>query len=196
MEIPFLDIQASYRELRTELDAACAAVMKSGWYVLGEEVAAFEKEFADYCGTRHCVGVGNGLDALYLILRAMEIGVGDEVIVPAHTYIATWLAVSQTGATPVPVEPDPATWNIDPARIEEQVTEKTKAILVVHLYGQAARMEEIVALAQRLNLKIIEDAAQAHGATWKGCRVGGWEMRRDSASTRGKTSGRWATAER
>ena len=173
MEIPFLDLQAPYRELQDELDSACARVMRSGWYILGEEVMAFEREFADYCGVKHCVGVGNGLDALYLILRAMEIGAGDEVIVPSNTYIATWLAVSQTGATPVPVEPDGQTWNLDPDRIEAAISPRTKALLVVHLYGQAAAMGRINAVAQRHGLKVIEDAAQAHGALCDGQRVGG-----------------------
>jgi dTDP-4-amino-4,6-dideoxygalactose transaminase len=146
--------------------------MESGWYLLGSELEAFEVEFAAYCGARHCVGVGNGLDALHLILRGMGIGPGDEVIVPAHTYIATWLAVSYTGATPVPVETDAATYNLDPERIEEAITGRTRAIMPVHLYGQPADMDRINALARRHGLKVIEDAAQAHGARYKGRRAG------------------------
>ncbi len=173
MKVPFLDVGASYRELAGELDAAYRRVMESGWYILGEEVEAFEREWASYCGVKYCVGVGNGLDALHLILRAMGIGPGDEVIVPSNTYIATWLAVSYTGATPVPVEPDLRTYNIDPARIEAAITPLTKAILPVHLYGQPADMDPINDIAARYGLKVIEDAAQAHGARYKGCRAGG-----------------------
>lgn len=173
MKIPFLDLKTPYLELRDELDDAYARVMATGWYILGEEVLAFEREFAEYSGVKHCIGVGNGLDALYLILRAMEIGPGDEVIVPSNTYIATWLAVSQTGARPVPVEPDASTWNIDPSLIEEKLTERTKAILPVHLYGQSAEMGRICDIARRYNLRVIEDAAQAHGATFAGRKVGG-----------------------
>lgn len=172
MNVPFLDLKASYRELKEELDAAYRRVMESGWYILGKEVEAFEREFASYCGARDCVGVGNGLDALHLILRAYDIKSGDEVIVPAHTFIATWLAVSYAGATPVPVEPDQRTYNINPALIEAAITPRTKAIIVAHLYGQPADMGAINALAQTHGLKVIEDAAQAHGARYKGRRVG------------------------
>jgi dTDP-4-amino-4,6-dideoxygalactose transaminase len=171
--IPFLDIKASYHELKDELDAAYQRVMNSGWYLLGEEVAAFESEFAAYCEAKYCVGVGNGLEALHLILRAMNIGAGDEVIVPSNTYIATWLAVSYAGATPIPVEPDEKTYNIDPSKIEAAITKKTKAIMPVHLYGQSADMDAINQIANRHNLKVIEDAAQAHGARYRGRRVGG-----------------------
>lgn len=171
MNIPFLDLKAAYRELQPELDAAYQRVMESGWYILGEEVEAFEQEFALYCGVKHCVGVGNGLDALHLILRACGIGPGDEVIVPANTYIATWLAVSYAGARPVPVEPDPRTYNLED-RIEVAITPRSRAIMPVHLYGQPAAMEPILALADRHNLKVIEDAAQAHGARYKGQRAG------------------------
>jgi dTDP-4-amino-4,6-dideoxygalactose transaminase len=170
--IPFLDFRGPYEELREELDAAYRRVLEGGWYILGDEVAAFEREFAAYCGVDYCVGVGNGLDALTLILRACGIGPGDEVIVPANTYIASWLAVSHNGATPVPVEPDPATYNIDPARIEAMITPRTKAIMAVHLYGQTADMEPITALAAHYRLKVIEDAAQAHGARYQGKRAG------------------------
>lgn len=172
MNVPFLDLKAPYHELKTELDAACRRVMESGWYILGEETDAFEKEFANYCNVRHCIGVGNGLDALHLILRAMGIGPGDEVIVPSNTFIATWLAVSYAGGTPVPVEPDGRTFNIDPERIEAAITPRTRAILPVHLYGQPADMDPIVALGQKYGLRVIEDAAQAHGAQYKGRRAG------------------------
>ncbi|MCJ7602721.1 MAG: aminotransferase class V-fold PLP-dependent enzyme, partial [Desulfobulbaceae bacterium] len=146
--------------------------MLSGWYILGSEVDAFEKEFAAYCGVNHCIGVGNGLEALSLILHAYGIGKNDEVIVPANTYIASWLAVSHNGATPVPVEPVEHTYNIDPSRIERAITPKTKAIMVVHLYGLTADMDPINALAAKYNLKVIEDAAQAHGALYKGKKAG------------------------
>lgn len=170
--IPFLDLKAPYEELKIELDAAYQRVMNSGWYINAGEVEAFEREFAEYCEAEHCIGVGNGLDALYLILRAYGIGSGDEVIVPAHTFIATWLAVSNCGATPVPVDPDGSTYNIDPARIEAAITPRTRAIMPVHLYGQAADMDAINLIAQKYGLKVIEDAAQAHGAKYKGRRVG------------------------
>ena len=172
MEVPFLDLKAPYRELRVELDAAYRRVMESGWYILGEEVEAFEREFAAYCGVRYCVGVGNGLDALHLILGSYGIGPGDEVIVPAHTYIATWMAVSCVGANPIPVEPDPRTYNIDITRVSEVITRNTKAIIPVHLYGQPADMDPILTLAHEHDFKVIEDAAQADGARYKGRRIG------------------------
>jgi dTDP-4-amino-4,6-dideoxygalactose transaminase len=172
VKVPFLDLKASYREIEKELDAAYRRVMESGSYILGKEVEAFEREFASYCGARDCVGVGNGLDALHLILRAYNINRGDEVIVPAHTFIATWLAVSYAGATPIPVEPDQRTYNINPALIKAAITPRTKAIIVAHLYGQPADMDAINALAQTHGVKVIEDAAQAHGARYKGRRVG------------------------
>jgi dTDP-4-amino-4,6-dideoxygalactose transaminase len=172
VRVPFLDLKAPYAELREELDAAYRRVMESGWYVLGAECEAFEAEFAAYCGARHCVGVGNGLEALHLILRAMGVGEGDEVIVPSNTYIATWLAVTYAGATPVPVEPDPLTHNLDPARVEEAVTPRTKVILPVHLYGQAADMDAIGEIASRRGLRVVEDAAQAQGAAYKGRKAG------------------------
>lgn len=170
--IPFLDLQASYRELGAELDAAWRRVMNSGRYILGREVETFEQEFANFCGAKCCVGVANGLDALHLVLLGYGIGTGDEVIVPSNTYIATWLAVSQTGATPVPVEPRLATANLDPARIEAAITSRTRAILTVHLYGQPAEMDAICKIAKKHELRVIEDAAQAHGARWQGRRVG------------------------
>jgi dTDP-4-amino-4,6-dideoxygalactose transaminase len=172
MTIPFLDIQASYLEIKDELDAAYQRVINSGWYILGDEVEEFERDFAGYCGTRYCIGVGNGLDALHLILRAYGIGEGDEVIVPANTYIATWLAVSYAGAKPVPVEPDPKTYNLNPDRIEAVLTKHTRAIIPVHLYGQTADMDPINLIARQHGLKVIEDAAQAHGARYKGRRAG------------------------
>lgn len=170
--IPFLDLGAAYRELKTEVDAAIHRVLDSGWYILGPEVEAFEAEWAAFCGADHAVGLANGLDALILALRALDIGSGDEVIVPSNTYIATWLAVTAVGARPVPVEPDPATHNIDPARIAAAITTATRAILPVHLYGQPADLEPILALARQYGLAVIEDAAQAHGARYKGRRIG------------------------
>jgi dTDP-4-amino-4,6-dideoxygalactose transaminase len=171
VKIPFLDLKAAQHELQAELQQAFERVLKSGWYVRGTEVEQFESEFAAYCGVSCCVGVGNGLDALHLILRGYNIGVGDEVLVPSNTYIATWLAATHTGATPVPVEPD-STHNIDPTGIEAQITPRTKAIIAVHLYGQPADMDPINQVAQRHGLKVIEDAAQAQGARYKGRRVG------------------------
>jgi dTDP-4-amino-4,6-dideoxygalactose transaminase len=172
MNVPFLDIKAPYKELQEELDAAYRRVMESGWCILGAEVEAFESEFASYCDAACCVGVGNGLEALHLILRALDVGHGDEVIVPANTFIATWLAVSYTGAIPVPVEPDEKSCNIASARIEQAITSRTKVILPVHLYGQPADMDPIMKIAVRYNLRVVEDAAQAHGARYKGRRVG------------------------
>lgn len=172
MNIPFLDLGAAYRELQTEIDAAIARSLASGYYIGGPEVEAFESEFAAYCGAAHALGVANGLDALHLALRAMDVGPGDEVIVPSNTYIATWLAVSQCGATPVPVEPDARTYNIDPSRIEAAITPRTKVILPVHLYGQPADMEPILNIARKHGLCVLEDAAQAHGARYNGKRLG------------------------
>lgn len=172
MKIPFLDLEAPYQELKVELDATYRRVMESGWYILGPEVEAFERDFAEYCNVKHCVGVGNGLDALHLILRAYGIGKGDEVIVPANTYIATWLAVTYAGATPVPVEPDEKTYNLDPSIVELAITNRTRAIIPVHLYGQPADMYPILNIAGQYGLKVIEDAAQAHGALYRGKRTG------------------------
>ncbi|MEY2490483.1 MAG: hypothetical protein QOC70_2425 [Verrucomicrobiota bacterium] len=172
MKVPFLDLKPAYRELQGELDAAWRRVMESGWYILGGEVEAFEREFAAYCGARNCVGVGNGLDALILILRGYDIGPASEVIVPANTYIATWLAVSYVGAKLVPVEPDPQTYNLDPTQIEAAITSRTRAIIPVHLYGQPAEMEAIRAIGLHHGLKVIEDAAQAHGAASQGKPAG------------------------
>lgn len=173
MEIPFLDIAAQHAEIRDELDAAWRRVADRGWFILGEEVAAFEREFAAYCEAAHCIGVGNGLDALHLILRGYGIGPDDEVIVPAHTFVATWLAVMFAGAKPVPVEPDDRTFNIDPARIEAAITPRTRAVIAVHMYGQPADMDAVADVGRRHGLKIVEDAAQAHGARYKGRRAGG-----------------------
>ncbi len=170
--IPFLDLEAAYLELKPEIDAAIARVLDSGWYIMGAELEAFEAEYAAYCEAGYCVGVANGLDALVLAIRALGIGQGDEVIVPSNTYIATWLAVSAVGATPVPVEPDPATHNIDPARIPAAIGPRTKVILPVHLYGQPADMEPILAIARDAGLAVVEDGAQAHGARYKGRRLG------------------------
>lgn len=170
--IPFLDLKSPYLELKTEIDEAVCRVVSSGWYIGGPEVEKFEAEYAEYCEAIHAVGVANGLDALHLALLAMDVGPGDEVIVPSNTYIATWLAVSQCGATPVPVEPVEATYNIDPARIEAAITARTKVILPVHLYGQPADLDPILAIAHKHNLRVLEDGAQTHGARYKGQRIG------------------------
>jgi dTDP-4-amino-4,6-dideoxygalactose transaminase len=174
--IPFLDLKKINAQYQNELKEACARVIDSGWYILGNEVTEFEKEFAAFCETEHCLGVANGLDALILILRAyIELGVmqrGDEVIVPSNTYIASILAISENGLTPVLVEPDINTYNLDPKLIEQAITPKTKAILTVHLYGQVTGMDEINAIAKTHHLKVIEDCAQAHGALYKGKKVG------------------------
>lgn len=172
MNVPFLELKPTYEELRSEFDAAYHRVMDSGYYLLGKELEAFEAEFAAYCGAKHCICVGNGLDALHIILRAYDIGEGDEVIVPANTFIATWLAVSYAGATPVGVEPDTKTCNLDPAKIEAVITPRTKAIMPVHLYGQPADMTPINAIAKKHGLKVIEDSAQAQGARYNGTRTG------------------------
>lgn len=171
--IPFLDLKSPYLELKAELDEAIARVVSSGWFVGGAECDQFEAEYASYCSAAHAVGVANGLDALHLALRAMDIGPGDEVIVPSNTYIATWLAVSQCGAVPVPVEPVEATHNLDPARIEAAITPRTRAIMPVHLYGQPADLDPILGIARRHGLRVLEDGAQAHGARYKGQRIGG-----------------------
>lgn len=166
--VPFLDLKAPHTELCNELEQAYDEVINSGWYIMGDQLKQFESEYAAYCGSKHCIGVANGLDALHLIVRAYGIGEGDEVIVPSNTYIATWLAVSQVGAIPVPVEPDERTYNINPALIEAAITPRTKAIMAVHLYGQPADMDAINTIAKKYNLKVIEDAAQSQGAGYKG----------------------------
>ncbi len=173
MKVDFLNLKRANEPHEAAILDAVERVVGSGWYILGEQTAAFEREFADYCGVAHCIGVANGLDALHLILRAYDIGEGDEVIVPSNTFIATWLAVSQTGARVVPVEPDERTCNLDPGRIEAAITPRTRAVMPVHLYGQPADMEPICRLARKHGLRVIEDAAQAHGARYRGRRVGG-----------------------
>ena len=170
--IKFLDLKKVNERFRAELDAAAKRVLDSGWYLLGRECEAFEREFAAHCGVKHAIGCANGLDALKLIVKAMGIGPGDEVIAPANTYIASLIAISANGATPVLVEPDLATYLIDPAKIEEKITSRTKAIMVVHLYGRACEMDAICAIAHKRGLKVIEDCAQAHGAFCGDRRVG------------------------
>ena len=172
MRVPFATFEPMHQELRQELDAAYKKVMDSSYFIQGEECKKFEEEFAKYCNVEYCVGVATGLDAIYLILKAMEIGEGDEVIVPSNTFIATALAVSYTGATPVFVEPVIENFNINVNKIEEKITDKTKAIIAVHLQGRAADMDPICEIAHKYGLKVIEDAAQAHGARYKGRMVG------------------------
>jgi dTDP-4-amino-4,6-dideoxygalactose transaminase len=172
MKVPFVSFLPMERELDADLRAAFDRVFASSWYIDGAEDKTFENSFAEYCHVNHCVGVGNGLDALLLVLKAWDIGAGDEVIVPSNTYIATALAVTYVGATPVFVEPDIRTFNIDPARIEAAITDRTKAIMPVHLYGQPCDMDPIMAIAERYNLLVLEDCAQAHGATYKGQVIG------------------------
>lgn len=172
MKVPFVSFLPMERELEQELKAAFDRVFARSWYIEGAEDATFEKAFAEFCGVRGCVGVGNGLDALMLVLKAWGIGEGDEVIVPSNTYIATALAVTYVGAKPVFVEPDIRTFNIDPAKIEAAITEHTKVIMPVHLYGQPCDMEPIMAIARKHNLLVLEDCAQAHGATYKGQIIG------------------------
>lgn len=173
MKVPFLDLRASYRELQEELEAEVLRSLRSGWYIGGEDVEAFESDFSAFTGARHCVGVANGLEALHLALRALGVGVGDEVIVPSNTFIATWLAVSECGAIPVPVEPDNATCNIDVARIDAAITPRTKVIIPVHLYGQPADLDSVLEIARKHGLRVLEDAAQAQGACYKGKQIGG-----------------------
>ena len=172
MNVPFVSFKPMERELDADLRAAFERVYERSWYIEGEEDAAFEKAFAAYCGVEHCIGCGNGLDALMLALKALGVGAGDEVIVPSNTFIATALAVTYTGATPVFVEPDIRTYNIDPSRIEAAITPRTKAVMPVHLYGQPADMDPIKAIAQKHGLYVVEDCAQAHGATYKGRLIG------------------------
>lgn len=172
-EIPFLDLFKVNERFRDEINEAINSVLDSGWYILGKEVDAFEKEFANYCGVKYCISTGNGLDALTLILKAMDFEEGSEIIVPANTYVATVLAISSNNLRPILVEPDIENYNINPSLIEACITERTKAIIAVHLYGQTAEMNEIVQIANKYGLKIIEDAAQAHGAYYFGKRVGG-----------------------
>jgi len=170
--IKFLDLHKINERFRNEVDARIKRVLDSGWYLQGKENEEFSKNFASYCGAKYALGVANGLDALNLIIRGYGWGPGDEIIVPANTFIATILAISENGCTPVLVEPDIATYNIDPDKIEAAITPRTKAMFVVHLYGQAVQMEKIWAIARKYNLRIVEDAAQAHGAMYKGHRTG------------------------
>jgi dTDP-4-amino-4,6-dideoxygalactose transaminase len=172
MQVPFLDLKAGYLELQSEIDSAISLVLNSGQYILGNEVEEFEKEWAKYCSAKFSLGLGNGLEALHLALLALNVCPGDEVIVPSHTFIATWLAVSQCGAVPVPVECNMWSCNIDPQKIESKINKKTKAIIAVHLYGRPSDLDEINSIAQKYGLAVIEDAAQAHGAKYKGRKIG------------------------
>lgn len=172
MKIPFATFQTMHNDIRKSLDSAYKKVIESNYFIQGEECKNFEREFAEYCETKYCIGVGNGLDALFLILKALNIHQGDEVIVPSNTYIATALAVSYVDATPIFVEPDISTYNINPDLIEKKITSRTKAIIAVHLQGRAADMDRINEIAKKYNLYVIEDAAQAHGVLYKGKRVG------------------------
>jgi dTDP-4-amino-4,6-dideoxygalactose transaminase len=172
MKVPFLDLRANYVELQPEIDAAIKRVLHSGQYILGEEVEAFEHEYAAYCEAKYCVGLANGLEALHLALLALGVVPGDEVIVPSNTYIATWLAVSLCGATPVPVEPNIFTYNMDANLIEAVITSRSKVIIPVHLYGQPAELDPILEIARKYKLHLLEDGAQAHGARYKRRRIG------------------------
>lgn len=172
MKIPFVSFEQMHAEIRKELDDAYRSVMDANWFIQGEACKRFEKNFAEYCERKYCIGCGNGLDALMLILKAYGIGEGHEVIIPSNTFIATALAVSYVGAKPVLVEPEISTYTIDPTKIEGAITERTKAIIAVQLYGQPSRMDEINQIAYKYGLRVIEDAAQAHGATYKGRKVG------------------------
>lgn len=172
MKVPFATVENMHFEIQDEMNRKFQEVYQKNWFIHGKEDTAFEQEFAEYCNTKYCVGCGTGLDAIFLILKAMGIGTGDEVIVPANTFIATALAVSYAGATVVLVNPDPHTYTIDTKEIEDKITDKTKAIIAVHLYGRAADMDNVLRIAERYNLKVIEDAAQAHGALYKGQKIG------------------------
>ena len=172
MKIPFASFDVMHKEIESEILEKFKEVYKKNWYIKGTEVFEFEKEFAKYCGRSYCVGTGNGLDAIYLALRALGIGAGDEVLVPSNTYIATALAVTYTGAKPILVEPDLNTYNMSLNGLEEAINEKTKAIIPVHLYGQAAEMDVVLKVAEKYGLYVVEDCAQAHGATYKGKKVG------------------------
>jgi dTDP-4-amino-4,6-dideoxygalactose transaminase len=172
MKVPILELKPAYDELRGELDAAYHRVMESGWLLLGRELEAFEAEYSASIGVKHCIGVANGLEAMQLVLMALEIKPGDEVIVPSHGYIATWLAVTHVGARPIPCEPDPKTYNIDPERIRSLITPRTKVILPIHLYGQTADLEAINAIGKKHGIFVLEDAAQSHGARCHGRSAG------------------------
>lgn len=173
MKVPFLDVLASYREIQPDLDAAALRVLGSGWYIGGPEVEAFEQEFASYCHVAHCVAVANGLEALQLALLAAGVQEGDEVVVPAHTFIATWLAVTECGAIPVPVDTNDRTYTLEPERMAAAFTPRTRAVIPVHLYGQPSDIDGILAVAARHGVTVVEDAAQAHGARARGRRIGG-----------------------
>ena len=170
--IKFLDLEKVNNRFRDKIDKRIKTILDKGWYLQGEWDKTFEENFAEFCGVKHCIGCANGLDALNLIIRGYGFGAGDEIIVPANTYIASILAISENGCTPILVEPDINTYNINPNLIEEKITDKTKAIMVVHLYGQAVQMDKIWELAKKYNLKVIEDSAQAHGAYYNGKRAG------------------------
>jgi len=172
MNIPFVSFEPMHKEIESDILDKFKEVYQKNWFIQGEEVKKFEEEFAEFCDAKYCIGCGNGLDALYLILRGYDIGEGDEVIVPSNTYIATALAVSYAGAKPIFVEPDLLSYNINPTSIEKAITTKTKAIMAVHLYGQPADMDKINSIAKKYNLKVIEDSAQSHGALYKGKKVG------------------------
>lgn len=171
--VPYLDLKVAHRALQQSLQEALQQVLNSGWFIQGEALEKFEDAFAAYIGVKYCIGVGNGLEALQLLLKAYDIGEGDEVVVPSNTYIATWLAITYTGAKPIPVEPDALSYNLNPDRIESALTAKTRAIMPVHLYGQSADMDPIMAIAERHALVVVEDAAQAHGALYKDLKCGG-----------------------
>ena len=170
--VPFLDVRAATQELEAPVLEAIERVVRGGRYILGEETVAFEREFAAFTGAKHAVGVGNGLDAIALALKALGIGPGDEVVVPTNTFIATWIAVAHTGAVPVGVEPIVGHWNLDPARVEDAITPRTRALVPVHLYGQPADLAELLAVAKKHGLAVVEDAAQAHGSRYDGRRIG------------------------
>jgi dTDP-4-amino-4,6-dideoxygalactose transaminase len=172
VKIPILDLKPATEELRSDLNEAFGRVLASGHFLLGPELEAFEREYAESVGAKYCVGVANGLEALQLVLMAWGVGPGDEVIVPSHGYIATWLAVTHVGATLVPCEPDPLTWNLDPARLSALITPRTKVILPIHLYGQTADMDGINAVARPHGIKVLEDGAQSHGARHRGRQSG------------------------
>lgn len=173
MKVPFLDLKSSYLELQAEIEEEVLRCLRAGWYIGGADVEAFETDFAAFTDAQYCVGVANGLEALHLALRVLDVGPGDEVIVPSNTFVATWLAVSQCGAVPVPVEPVDQTFNVDAAKIAAAITPRTKAIVPVHLYGQPANLEVILEIARRHDLRVLEDAAQAQGARYRGVPVGG-----------------------
>lgn len=172
MKVPFVSFEPMHSEIENEIFEKFKTVYENNIFIKGKELEKFEKKFAEYCGNKYCVGCATGLDALFLIMKAYGFGIGDEIIIPANTFIATALAVSYVGATPVLVEPDEDTYTINPRLIEEKITEKTKAIIAVHLYGRCADMEPIIEIARKYNLKVIEDAAQAHGAIYKGKKAG------------------------